>query len=44
MQDTHNKDMMIDHQEQQTHEANTDNSQAIPLGSPGQTHSGKSSR
>ena len=35
----HIKDRMADHQEQQTCEANTDNSQAIPVGSVGQKHS-----
>ena len=33
-----NKDRMTDDQEQQACEANTDNSQAIPPGSVGQTH------
>ena len=36
-----NKDRMTDHQEPQAHETNKDNSQTIPLGSVGQTHSNR---
>ena len=36
-----NKDRMTDHQEQLAYEANTDNSQTIPLGSVRQTHSNR---
>ena len=39
----HNIDRLTDHQEQQAHEANTADSQTIPLRSVGWTHSDRSS-